>query len=107
MVARLESVNGCGQGAIAIGCSTGEIRFDRMVTNLLTASDRPVTLLSNSSTNLSRADADVSPVSQPQVVAIPYLLTISNSAPTVLSSNASGFSVMQTRTITPGPLFWP
>jgi hypothetical protein len=78
------------------------------VTNLLVRSDQPVVTLSNVASPLkSQSPTGETAQSQPTVFSIPYVFTISNSAPTVVASNATGFAVTYSQTYTPGPLLWP
>ena len=68
-----------------------------------------MTLSNVAGQNQTNAEAAASPPldEEPFVFSIPYLFAVSNSRPTLVSSNADGYAIMYSRTYTQGPLFWP
>jgi hypothetical protein len=79
-----------------------------VITNLSIAAG-PVELQTNNPNNVSapQSNTPTAAVRTHGNISIPHFLTISNSPPTVVQSNANGYAVVQIQTITRGPLFWP
>jgi hypothetical protein len=80
-------------------------------TNLLTTSTEPLVTLStgddNQTQNPQNQRTTLAVHQQAAGFSVPYFLTLSNSAPTVVSSNENSFIIVQRTTIAEGPLFWP